>query len=260
MAITTLEQIFAATRQMRIINKTTSLPSVSTVAPTSYWTAGSVPAAGSVGSDTTNFTSRTVSTTGAMAYDNPASGTLYLTGITVYATVAGVLHLFDRLADTGPITPATTYGSWTGSYTATRPSDGTECEIWAEITTALSAASHTLTVTYKDASDTSRTGTIVLPASAPVNRMYPMAQYPSRGVKQITALSGSGTPTGAFALLFLRRLVSIALPTASTPMQLSWDQTGAPVIYNDSCIFAAYHVAVGTSSPLVIVYPEFRAG
>jgi hypothetical protein len=78
----------------------------------------------------------------------------------------------------------------------------------AQVTTALSATATTLTFTYVNQDGTGgRTGTIAIPASAPLNYRYAITlQAGDIGVRDITNVTDSANPTGVVALYGTKQL------------------------------------------------------
>jgi hypothetical protein len=264
MAITTLDGLIASAKQRFVYRKDGGLPGAGAGTWASHWTATGQPGAGSyaIGNTTTGVVPN-AATAGALAFSNPGGGQdTYLARVQAIGTVVGGLALFDRAWHAGSFAPTNgAYAGYTGATLPTRPSNGA-FEVWAEVATTLSATAHNLTVTYVNQDGTTgRTGTIVLPASAPAGRMYPMAmQAADSGVRQITAISGSSAAAGAFNLLLLRRLFDAPIAQAFLPQLADWAVTGLPELFDDTCLMLATTVTSGTTSPIVTLTLDLAQG
>jgi hypothetical protein len=253
MAITTQDGIVAAQKVILPYYKNGG-PAVAAGFYTSFWTGtGGVPAAGSLSiGNTTTGAIPTDATTGGVGFTNPTGGAEgYLWRLSGSASVTCTAILYDRAWHAGSFTPTSgAIAGFTGSTVPNRPTDY-GYELWVEIATALSAAAHTLTITYVAQDGTgSRSATVVLAASAPVARMYQATlQGTDTGVRSISAISGSATPpTGSYNVLLLRRLTEIYFPSGTNTVTLDWAQVGFPRIYDDSCLQAVV-LATGATSP-----------
>lgn len=264
MAITTLDGMIGGTKGAGHVWKNATKPAVAAGFWTSYWTAGAIPAAGVASAgNTTAGAIPNEATTGAMAFTDPPGGqTSYVMGATVLSTVTGTVYLYDRAYHLGALTP--TAGAYPGPVTGTpldRPADGAGVEMWAEITTALSAAAHTVTVGYNDEGGAAGTGTVLLAASAPVARMYPVTLGAGdSGVRQITSVSGSATPpTGAFNLLVARPILRVGV-IANVPMALGISACGMRPLFANSCLALAFFNPLGATAPDIQVSLDLTTG
>ncbi len=264
MAITTLDGLIGGTKGAGHVFKNATKPAVAAGFWASYWAAGVIPAVGvlAVG-NTTAGVIPTEATAGAMAFTDPTGGTTsYVMGATVLSTVTGTVYLYDRTYHLGALVPAS--GAYAGPVTGTvmdRPADGAGLEMWAEIVTALSAAAHTVTVTYNDQSAASSTGTVILAASAPIARMYPVTlEAGDSGVQRITGVSGSATPpTGTFNLLTARPIIRVGV-IANVPVRLGIPDCGLRPLYANSCLALAFFNPTGTTAPDIQVSLDLTTG
>lgn len=263
MAITTLDGLIGGTKGAGFIFKNGSKPAVAAGFWASYFAATAIPGAGTLAvGNTTTGVIPTEATSGAMAFADPSGGAnSYIMGASVTSTISGVVMIYDRVWHGGAYTP--TSGAYSGATGTTldRPSDGAGCEIWAEIVTALSAASHTVTITYDDRSNNSSTASVVLAASAPIARMYPATlEAGDSGVQHITAISGSASPpTGTFNLVILRPLLRVGV-VANVPRQLGLPECGLRPLYANSCVTAAFYNPAGTTAPDITVHLDLTTG
>ena len=264
MAITTLDGLIGGTKGAGLVFKTATKPAVAAGFWASYWAAGTITAAGTLAvGNTTAGVIPTEATTGAMAFTDPSGGAnSYVMGATVNSTVSGTVMLYDRVFHIGALTP--TSGAYPGPVTGTtidRPANGAGMEMWAEIVTALSAAAHTVTITYDDQSNVSSTGSVVLAASSPIARMYPVTlDTGDSGVQHITGISGSATPpTGTFNLMILRPIIRVGV-IANVPLRLGIPETGLRPLYANSCLALAFYNPTGTTAPDIQVSLDLTTG
>jgi hypothetical protein len=264
MAITTLDGLIGGTKGSGIVFKTATKPAVAAGFWASYWAAGTIPAAGALAiGNTTAGVIPTEATTGAMAFaDPPGMANAYVMGATVSSTVTGTVMLYDRVFHIGALTP--TSGAYPGPVTGTtidRQADGAGMEMWAEIVTALSAAAHTVTITYDDQGNASSTGTVLLPASSPIARMFPVTlDAGDSGVQHITGISGSATPpTGTFNLMILRPILRVSV-VANIPVQLGIPECGLRPLYANSCLAPAFYNPAGTTAPDILISLDLTTG
>lgn len=115
----------------------------------SLWTAAGNPPAGAIGSAAPGGRALTKATTGAMQFNNPASGTLHLTGAQMFASVgANSLLLYDRLFDVAKNMNSSSAESVTGVPTRYQSSVVTNMDyaggsfMFPETITTLAATGH----------------------------------------------------------------------------------------------------------------------
>lgn len=245
MTITTMTGLKSARRQIVNSYKFAALTGVIGTFGT-FWTSGAGP--GSQPANTTTGVVPTSSTAGAIPFNDPAAGDVTLLASAKlnlpYSNATEVtFFLCDRLWHAGPFTPFS--GAYAGLVGAalTRSTDAVGVELYVEITTALSAAAHTLTITYTNqAGATGHTATVTLPGSALVNNMYPVAlQSGDTGIARITGMSGSASPpTGAFGLVLAKVHATIEVSLRkgmSGVCPQAYHRLGASPIPNSACLF-----------------------
>lgn len=215
MTINTIAGLKAARRQLINVSKTAGVAGTGVLG--SFWLIGGSPAAGAYPANTTTGVVPTSATAGAISFVDPASGdtTVPVSAKLSWSYSSGIeatYFLCDRLWHGGPFTPTSgVYAGLTGTA-LTRSTDAVGVELYAEITTALSATAHTLTITYTNQAGTAgRTATVTLPASAASSRVYQATlQAGDTGVSQVTGMSGSASPpTGAFGLFLAKTHTTI---------------------------------------------------
>lgn len=120
----------------------------------SCWNVGNLPAAGGTGGTSGTGRACTRTTTGALGQSNAGSGDqLHLTTVTVQATAVSSLMLVDRLWDMTYNHASATTTAVDASNRPTRYQTAGLAPgnfIAGEVTTALSATAHNLTITYTD--------------------------------------------------------------------------------------------------------------
>jgi len=163
-------------KQILVFNKV-GTASAAAAQPMSLWNVGAQPAAGGVGGVRGTGRACLNTTTGAMGQLNAAGGDqLHLTAMYGAATVANTMLLVDRLWDM-------TWNHATGTNqaidSANRPSRYQTAPlapgnfISGEVTTALSATAHTMTLTYvdQDGNTAENLAAFAVPVSAAANRI-----------------------------------------------------------------------------------------
>jgi hypothetical protein len=262
MAITTLDGLIGGTKGAGFIYKNATKPAVAAANWASYWAAGTIPAAGTLTATVTvSGTIPDETTTGAMAFADPAGGaTSYIMGATINSTISGTVLVYDRVYSAGSFTPAATYPTFVGT-SLTRPGDGAGLEVWGEISTVIGTVNHALTINYTDQSgNVSAVGTMTLVSAGPVARMYPMTfAAGDSGIRKITSMSGSGTPTGAFNVLVIRPLLRVGV-VANVPARLGIPECGLRPLYTDSCVAVAFYNPTGTTAPDIHVHLDLTTG
>lgn len=201
-------------------------------------------------------------TTGAIPFTNPGSGSSYLAHLSLTGTVVGTLVVYDRLwACSGFSANSASEQSVTtpGTLTAGRdPNSGADVEPWAEVYTAGGATAATWTLKGTDAAgNTNRNWTYAHPNNAEsVGQMMPFfpggaSPAATAGCRVVTSLTTSTTGTaGDIGMTLLRRLAVIPITTANVGFLADYALTGLPLVYNDACL--AMMVLCSTTSTGVI--------
>jgi hypothetical protein len=205
----------------------------------SLWSAAGQPGQGAlaIGNTTTGIIP-TSATAGSFTYANAGSGNLYLAKAACSSSVTGTVAIYDRLWHGGSYTSVNGTISANTTTALTRSSTGDGVELWAEISSALSATATTITVTYVNQAGTgSRTATCTLPASAILSRMFPFVlQAGDTGIRQITNISGSAAPTGTFNLVMIERYTEIPITVAGVNSIQDFASTGLPIVDPSACL------------------------
>lgn len=223
----------------------------------SLWRLGAQPAAGAAGSAAPGGRAPTKATAGAMAFDNPASGTLHLTGADMSASVINnALMLYDRIFDVAKTMNSTAVESVTGVPTRYQSSVVTNADyaggnfLFIEVgATALAATAHNWTTClYRNQAGTDNTvlpsvtgisGAIVDRFDMPLNSWFcPLAAGDS-GIMDLAQMQCSAAvATGAINFVIGHQIGIMAFPVINIPLPFDWltNRDQAPRILNDAAL------------------------
>lgn len=223
----------------------------------SLWRVGPQPAAGAAGSAAPGGRAPTSATTGAMAFANPASGTLHLTGADFSASIINnAVMLYDRIFDVAKTMASTATESVTGvptryqSSTATDPDYAGGNFLFIEVGgTALAATAHNWTTcTYRNQAGTDAqtlpsvtgiSGAIVDRFDMPVNTWFcPLATGDS-GIMDLAQMQCSASvATGAINFVIGHPIGIMMFPVINVLLPFDWltNRQQAPRIFNDAAL------------------------
>jgi hypothetical protein len=269
MALTTLAALRSARRRTRNYSGKTGPGAGGTTYGSHWLTSGTDhPSAGVSPADTATGVIPTRATTGAWQFDAPqGSEKVYIgsAGLSFPQTGSLITWLVDRLWHAGPFTP--TSGDYAlAGLAIDRSVDGEQVQIFVEGVTAFSAAAHTLTFTYVNSDGVGgRTATATLPASYAAGRAFPVClQAGDRGVRQITAMSGSAAPpTGAFNVFLAKRLGPVVLSGSQVNepcVPLRWDESLIGEIEPNACLAMLDFTSTASTHPAPVGCGEFLYG
>lgn len=222
----------------------------------SLWRLGNQPVAGSVGGAAPGGTVNSSSDTGALALNNPGSGSLHLTGADAYASNSGnTLMLYDRLFSVAKTMNSTATESVSGApsrYTSTTATDpdfvgGNFLTIFVG-GTALAATAHNWTTCLYTDQD-GNTG-VTLPsvtgvASAIVDRFDSTAGWfcplasGDVGIKALTQMQCSAAvATGVIEFVIGHPIGLMVFPSSTVTFPFDWltNRNLAPRIFNSACL------------------------
>lgn len=222
---------------------------------TSLWRVGLSPVAGSVGAAAPGGTAHTKANTGAMVYDNPASGTMHLTGAQMSSTVAAnALLLYDRLFSVAKTMNSTATEAVTGVPTRYQSTTATDMDyiggnfLFPEVGgTALAATAHNWTTClYTNQANTGAT----LPSLAGVSgagvdtldcvgRWFAPLASNDVGVKALTQMQCSAlVATGVLSFVIGHPIAIMSFPIANVNSPFDWltNQQQAPRIFDNACL------------------------
>lgn len=220
----------------------------------SAWAFGNLPVSGGTGGTSGTGRVPTRATTGALGQTNAAGGdTLHLTTWTAQATSVSSLMLVDRLWD---MTYNHASSTSTAIDSANRPTRYQTAAlapgnfISGEITTALSATAHNLTITYvDDAGNTAEAATAyAAPVSAVAGRSPTVAgqwfvplNSPDLGARYLTNIAQSTitSVTGTTNWWIGHPIAMMPFPVANVPFVLDGINSAFNLarIYDDACLF-----------------------
>jgi len=222
----------------------------------SLWRVGPQPAAGSAGAAAPGGTAHTSANTGAISYDNPASGTLHLVGADVTANVINnSLLLYDRLFSVAKTMNSSGTEAVTGvptryqSVTATDPDYVGDNFLFVEVGgTQLAATAHNWTVcTYKDQADaastlpslTGNSGAIVDRLDHPVQQWFAPLESGDVGIKALTQMQCSAAvATGVVNFVIGHPIGFMAFPVINSFFPFDWltNRDQVPRIFDSACL------------------------
>lgn len=273
MAIVSLNDYIASTKQTLSIYKSTTRTTVANVWFSTFDIAGTPGAGTLAGTSTTVGVVPTDATAGCPPITF-STGTGYLSAVDFGNTVASRLMVADMLFKAGAFSYAagTTSLSTQPSY-STRVPDGTDytgTQIWIEVSTAFSTGNNwKVEVTYTDQDNNSGATTGAQPATAlaaaglTLGKMLqlPLASGDSgvRKIESVIVTNGATAMTaGAFNVLVLRPLWQGRVVSANGGDSHGIDRTGLPVVYNDSAIITMVN-ADSTSSGMYEVLVDIAS-
>lgn len=223
----------------------------------SLWRVGAQPAAGAAGSAAPGGRAPTDATTGAMAFNNPSSGTLHLVGADFSASVINnAVMLYDRIFDVAKTMNSTATEAVTGvptryqSSTVTDPNYAGGNFLFIEVGgTALAATAHNWTTcTYTDEagntgatlpSVTGNSGAIVDRFDMPVNQWFCPLASGDTGIKALTQMQCSAAvATGAINFVMGHPIGVMSFPVINSLLPYDWltNRNQAPRIFDDACL------------------------
>ena len=220
----------------------------------SMFNVGTLPSAGGVGGTSGTGRKCVRSTTGALGQQNPTSGdTQHITSIIGTASAVSSFMLCDRLWDM-------TYNHATSTSTAVDSSnrpDRYQTAVLApgnfisgEITTALSATAHNLTLTYvdQDGNTAEAAAAYAAPVSAVVGRSPTVAgqwfvplNAGDTGARYLTNVAQSTitSVTGVTSWWIAHPLAFVPFPIANVPIVMDgvYSSFNLNRVYDDACLF-----------------------
>lgn len=223
----------------------------------SLWRVGAQPAAGGAGSAAPAGRAPTKATTGAMAFNNPASGTLHLTGADFSASVINnSLLIYDRIFDVAKTMNSTAAESVTGvptRYQSSTPSADDYAGgnfLMIEVGgTALAATAHNWSsCTYRNQAGTDaqalptvtgNSGAIVDRLDQPVNTWFcPLASGDSGIMDLANIQCSAAVATGAINFVIGHPLGVMQFPIINSLLPFNWltNRNLAPRIFADACV------------------------
>jgi len=230
-------------------------PTATASSANSLWRVGTSPAAGAAGSAAPGGRIPTKATTGAMVFNNPASGTLHLVGADFSASVVNnAVMLYDRIFDVAKTMNSTATEAVTGVPTRYQSTTVTDPDyiggnfLFIEVGgTALAATAHNWTTcTYLDQANAASTlpsvtgisGAIADRFDMPANTWFCPLESGDVGIKALTQMQCSAAvATGVINFVIGHTLGIMAMPVAAALLPFDWltNRNQAPRIFNDAC-------------------------
>jgi hypothetical protein len=226
-------------------------------AASSLWRVGPQPSAGGAGSAAPGGRAPTSATTGAMAFANPSSGTLHLTGADFSASVINnAVMLYDRIFDVAKTMNSSGTEAVTGvptRYQSTAPAAADHAGgnfLFIEVGgTALAATAHNWTTClYRNQAGTDNqtlpavTGNasaIVDRFDMPLNTWFCPLASGDTGVMDLAQMQCSAlVATGAVNFVIGHPIGIMAFPVINALLPFDWltSRTQAPRIFNDAAL------------------------
>lgn len=251
-ALSQASQGFSQRRQVNKVGGTGVIGRTNTL-----WRLGPQPAAGANGAAAPGGTAHVSSDTGAIAYSNPASGTLHLVGADFAANVINnSLLLYDRTFSVTKTMNSTATEAVTGvptryqSTTATDPDYVGDNFGMIEIATGanLPATAHNWTVcTYNDQANASSTLPSLTGVSAgladsldqPLQQWFLPLETGDVGIKAWTQMQCSAlVASGAVNFVIGHPLGFMAFPVINSMMPFDWltNRDQAPRVFDNACL------------------------
>lgn len=226
-------------------------------AASSLWRVGTSPVAGAAGSAAPGGRAPTKATTGAMAFNNPATGTLRLIGADFSSSVINnCVMVYDRIFDVAKTMNSTATEAVTGVPSRFNTSD-TSSENYAagnflfiEVgATALAATAHNWTTcTYTDQDNNAGatlpsvagiSGAIVDRFDMPLNSWFCPLAAGDFGIRALTQMQCSAAvATGAINFVIGHKIGIMNFPVINSLLPFDWltSRDLAPYIPNDACV------------------------
>lgn len=219
------------------------------------WRVGSQPVAGSTGGAAPGGTVHVSSDTGAMSWDNPASGTLHLVGADIYTSVTNnALMMYDRLFSVAAPINSTTAVAVTGVPTRYTSTTSTAMDyiggnfLFVETgATAMAATAHNWTTcTYTDQGNAAstlpsvagRSGAIADTFDLPTGTWFAPLAAGDVGVKALTQMQCSAlVATGSASFVIGHPIGIFTLPINNMviPFDFLTNRNQAPRIFDNAC-------------------------
>jgi len=172
--------------------------------------------------------------------------------------------LYDRLFHAGSFANTigtTTLGSQPSFSSRVPGGDYKGLEIWVENNGIIATATMRVQYTNQDGTPGQVTPTITMPTTVTSGAArFPFAAGDC-GVQAIenfeVTVAGTG---GTYNVLVVRPLLRFSSRFADTPLIRWLDQTGMPVVYNDSCLAVLSYFSGGSTVPSFLLDVEIASG
>lgn len=252
-----LSRSTSGNEQMLNGNIAKSGPTGVVASASSLWRVGAMPAAGGTPSAAPGGRALTKADTGTMAFANPSTGTLHLTGADFSASVANnAVMLYDRIFDVAKTINSTATEAVTGVPTRYQSSTAGAADyaggnfLFMEVGgTALAATAHNhTTCLYRNQAGTDNqtlpsvtgvSGAIVDRFDMPVNTWFAPLATGDSGVMDLAQMQTSAlVATGALNFVIGHPIGVMAFPIANPLLPFDWltNRKQGPRIFNDAAL------------------------
>lgn len=219
------------------------------------WRVGYQPVAGAVGGAAPGGTVHTRTDIGALAFNNPASGTLHLVGADIYTNVTNnALMYYDRLFAVAAPINSTTAVAVTGVPTRYTSTTSTAMDyiggnfLFVETgATAMAATNHNWTVcTYQDQANAAstlpsvagRSGAIADTFDLPIATWFAPLEAGGVGIKALTQMQCSAlvlTGSASFVIGHPIGIFTLPINNLTVPFDFLTNRLQAPRIFDNAC-------------------------
>ena len=249
MAITSLDQLLAASNQLKSFGKV-SMTAKAAGTFQSLWTAAGLPAAGANPASLA-MVIPTSATAGALPFVNPATGLSYISKISSSQQTIGTLILYDRIAHSSGLNGTLTTAQAVGGAGLTRHTTGEDVELFLEVYAATGATASNVTISYTNSAGVAgrTTPAIAMQVTPVAGQMLPIPlQAGDTGIRSVQSvtLSASTATAGNFGITLVKRIAEIPITVAGTGVVLDPFALGFPKIENNACL--SFMVVTSTTS------------
>ena len=239
MAITSLDQLLAASNQLKSFGKV-SMTAKAAGTFQSLWTAAGLPAAGANPASLA-MVIPTRATEGALPFVNPETGLSYISKISSSQQTIGTLILYDRIAHSSGLNGTLTTAQAVNGAALTRYTTGEDVELFLEVYTATGATASNVTISYTNSVGVAgrTTPAVAMQVTPVVGQMLPIPlQAGDTGIQSVQSvtLSASTATAGNFGITLVKRIAEIPITVAGTGVVLDPFALGFPQIENNACL------------------------
>ena len=249
MPITSLDQLLAASNQLKSFGKV-SMTAKAAGTFQSLWTAAGLPTAGANPASLA-MVIPTSATAGALPFVNPATGLSYISKISSSQQTIGTLILYDRIAHSSGLNGTLTTAQAVNGADLTRHTTGEDVELFLEVYTATGATASSVTISYTNSAGVAgrKTPAVAMQVTPVVGQMLPIPlQAGDTGIRSVQSvtLSASTATAGNFGITLVKRIAEIPITVAGTGVVLDPFALGFPEIENNACL--SFMVVTSTTS------------
>ena len=249
MAITSLDQLLAASNQLKSFGKV-SMTAKAAGTFQSLWTAAGLPAAGANPASLA-MVIPTRATAGALPFVNPATGLSYISKISSSQQTIGTLILYDRIAHSSGLNGTLTTAQAVNGAALTRHTTGEDVELFLEVYATTGATASSVTISYTNSAGVAgrTTPAIAMQVTPVAGQMLPIPlQAGDTGIRSVQSvtLSASTATAGNFGITLVKRIAEIPITVAGTGVVLDPFALGFPKIEDNACL--SFMVVTSTTS------------